>query len=150
MSRRAIHWSIGGLLVVAAVGFAVWLSVNPPSSEGYPPPGPITARGAYELTRAHAQDDELVILDVRTPAEFDAGHLSANGAQILNVDVTRADFADRVDRLDRDDRYLVYCRTGNRSETAVSKMRAMGFERIYHMDRGIVAWQAAGLPIVRQ
>jgi len=147
MSRRAIHWGIGMCLVVVAVGIGVWLWVNPPSSESYPPSGPITAEEAHQLIQSHAGDDGFVILDVRTPAEFNAGHLSANGARVLNIDVSSPGFTERLGQLDREDRYLVYCRTGNRSQAAVERMEDMGFGWIYHMDRGVVAWQAAGLPL---
>lgn len=150
MSRRAIHWTIGGLLVIVAVGIGIWLSVNPPSAEAYPPPGAVDVGTAQTLIRDHAADDDFVILDVRTPQEFGAGHVAPNGARILNLDISTGNFLVRLEQLDRSDKYLVYCRTGNRSAVAVERMEQLDFEWIYHMDRGIVAWQAAGLPIVAE
>jgi phage shock protein E len=64
-----------------------------------------------------------VLLDVRTPAEHAAGHV----AGALLIDVTAPDFADRVAELDRDARYLVYCRSGNRSKDAIAIMAGLGF-----------------------
>ena len=86
----------------------------------------------------------LVVLDVRTPAEFAEGHLP----DAVNIDVQAPDFRDQVGQLDRGAPVLLYCRSGNRSATARQVMAEMGFERIADVDGGIVAWQEAGLPVV--
>jgi phage shock protein E len=64
-----------------------------------------------------------VLIDVRTPAEHAEGHLAGS----LNIDVNDPGFVDAVDALPRDDRYLVYCRSGNRSAQAIGIMAEMGF-----------------------
>jgi len=86
----------------------------------------------------------VVVLDVRTPEEFAQGHLE--GA--LNIDVSAPDFADRVGELDRAATYAVYCRSGNRSATALAEMAALGFTDAHHLAGGIGAWQRAGHPVV--
>jgi rhodanese-related sulfurtransferase len=88
--------------------------------------------------------DRLVILDVRTPDEFAEGHLE--GATM--IDFYLDDFADRLADLDRDVPYLVYCRSGNRSEQAVGIMRDLGFDDVADVDGGITSWVDAGLPTV--
>ncbi len=85
-----------------------------------------------------------VVLDVRTPQEYAAGHLE--GARLL--DISAADFATRLGALDRKAPYAVYCRSGNRSATALATMRQLGFTTAYHLGEGISAWTAAGLPVV--
>lgn len=85
-----------------------------------------------------------VVLDVRTPAEFAAGHLP--GA--VNLDIESADFSAGVGRLAKDVPYAVYCRSGNRSGRAVATMASAGFKDVYHLAGGIGAWQAAGGEIV--
>lgn len=85
-----------------------------------------------------------VLLDVRTPAEFAAGHLQ--GA--VNVDVESADFADRVAELDKGAAYAVYCRSGNRSQTAMATMSAAGFTDLADLAGGITAWVEAGGAVV--
>lgn len=139
-----------GLIVVVAAAVGVWLAVNSSSPGEYPAPGPVTVQEAHELIRDHADDPDFVVLDVRTASEFRAGHLATGEARILNVDIDSASFRGRIDQLDRTDKYLVYCRTGNRSEVAVEYMQDAGFDGIYHMDRGIVPWEAAGLPLVAE
>jgi len=83
-----------------------------------------------------------VVLDVRTAAEFGEGHLP--GA--INIDVNAADFSTKVGALDKAVPYAVYCRSGNRSATALRIMDGLGFTQAYHLGGGIGAWTAAGGP----
>ncbi|MGD2200599.1 MAG: rhodanese-like domain-containing protein [Candidatus Bathyarchaeota archaeon] len=84
----------------------------------------------------------LVILDVRTGSEFQDGHIE--GA--INIPVGELD--QRLSEISPNDEYLVYCRTGNRSTTAVEIMKEKGYLMIYHMDGGITAWTQAGLSTI--
>lgn len=94
--------------------------------------------GSIEITR------ETVVLDVRTAAEFAEGHL--DGA--LNIDVQGGTFDTEVAELDRDATYVVYCRTGNRAGTAISRMSDLGFESLINAGSLSGASTATGLPIV--
>jgi rhodanese-related sulfurtransferase len=94
---------------------------------------------------AMVEQGEAVILDVRTPAEFAAGHLP--GA--INIDVESADFADRVAGLDETAETLVYCRTGNRSGVATDEMAELGFTDMADLQGGIEAWATEGEQVVR-
>lgn len=85
------------------------------------------------------------IIDVRTPEEFADGHL----AGAVNIPVQASDFADRIRRLDPAGTYAVYCRSGNRSQPAVSEMRDAGITRIYELSSGTKGWTAAGQPLVK-
>ena len=85
---------------------------------------------------------DMVILDVRTPSEFDDGHIE--GAINIPVDY----LAGRLDELSKDDELLVYCRTGNRSARAVGILEDAGFTKIFHMDEGITGWMDADYPVV--
>lgn len=93
---------------------------------------------------ALVEQDGVVILDVRTPDEFDSGHL--DGA--LNLDVSSPQFADQLTELDPGSRYAVYCRSGNRSAQAVKLMQQAGLEQVAHLDGGIGAWSAGGGEVV--
>lgn len=84
------------------------------------------------------------IIDVRTPEEFAQGHLP--GA--VNIDVSSADFGVRVAALDPSAPYAVYCRSGNRSASALAEMAAVGMTGAYHLGGGIVAWQGASGEVV--
>lgn len=91
---------------------------------------------ASEFAEALKQKD-TVILDVRTPAEFNGGHIP--GAK--NLDLMGPAFAQEVARLDKDKTYLVYCRSGNRSGAACGLMAKQGFEKLNNLRGGIAAWQ---------
>lgn len=65
-----------------------------------------------------------VLIDVRTPEEFDTGHLV--GA--LNLPVELPAFPDQVAELDPDAEYLVYCRSGRRADLAVAYMTELGLD----------------------
>jgi phage shock protein E len=69
-----------------------------------------------------ARDLDVVLIDVRTPEEFQAGHIAE--AQLL--DIQSPDFAAGVDDLDPEQTYLVYCRSGNRSAVATQQMEDAG------------------------
>ena len=108
----------------------------------------VSARPAYGLV-SPAQAAELAtggvtVIDVRTPEEYAEGHI--DGA--LLIDLSSDTFSDEIAELDRDEEYLVYCRSDNRSGQAVAIMRDLGFERLWDLDGGTVAYAAAGLPLV--
>ncbi len=79
--------------------------------------------------------DEMVILDVRTQAEFDAGHIA--GA-ILKPNETISDQRPHL-LSDLDAEILVYCRSGNRSEQAANKLIDIGYTNVYDFG-GIINW----------
>ena len=88
--------------------------------------------------------DDLVILDVRTPEEFAEGHI--DGA--IMIDFHEADFSARLAELDPDVPYLIYCRSGNRSGQTRAILDDLGFRDVADVDGGVLAWTAAGLPLV--
>ncbi len=94
--------------------------------------------------RSLIQDGGVTLLDVRTPEEFAAGHIA--GAE--NIDFYASDFADRLGGLDHGGRYVVYCKSGNRSGQATVMMAQGGFASVTDVDGGFDAWETAGLPTV--
>lgn len=91
-----------------------------------------------------AAPDDLVVLDVRTPEEFQEGHL----ADATMIDFYRDDFRAQLENLDKDGSYLLYCRSGNRSGQTRALMEELGFTDVADVDGGILAWVEAGLPVV--
>lgn len=85
---------------------------------------------------------DLVILDVRTVSEYDDEHIE--GAVLIPVQ----ELVDRLDELSTSDELIVYCRSGNRSSTAVQILKDNDFVKIYHMYEGIIGWIDAGYPTV--
>ena len=104
----------------------------------------LSPKEAYAFLQSHKNDPNLVILDVRTPQEFQAGHI----AGATNLDYYARDFPQKLSQLDKNKTYFVYCRTGHRSGNTVAMMRRMGFRNIYELQGGILNWVQAGLPVV--
>lgn len=87
----------------------------------------------------------IVILDVRTPREFSAGHLE--GA--MNLSVESPDFEAQLSVLEKNLAYVAYCRSGYRSGVAIEAMKAAGFTGQLTNAGGILeASEALNLPIV--
>lgn len=97
-----------------------------------------TGTSYQNLSPAKAKDlinnEEVVVLDVRTDDEFKAGHIP--NAILIPVQ----QLADRVDELDKEQAYLVVCRSGNRSVTASEMLLKDGFKNIYNLDVGMNGW----------
>jgi rhodanese-related sulfurtransferase len=89
------------------------------------------------------QQTNAVVLDVRTPKEFAAGHIP--GA--VNIDWNGADFASKAAALDKSKTYLVHCAVGGRSAKASDKMTAIQFTNVYNLEGGMKAWEKAGKPV---
>lgn len=90
-------------------------------------------------------DRSLVVLDVRTPEEFAAGHLP--GA----INIPHTELASRVAELEgsRDSDIVVYCRTGARSATALGVLEKSGFKRLFHLQGDYTRWSEEKRPVVK-
>ena len=87
---------------------------------------------------------DAIVLDVRTPQEFAAGHLE--GAELL--DFNSGDFAAEIPDLEPGDEYFVYCRSGNRSGQAVALLEDAGFDNVTDLGALDSAASATGISIV--
>jgi SulP family sulfate permease len=88
-----------------------------------------------------AEDAGALLIDVREPDEFARGHIP--GAELIPLRTV----LDRGPELPRDRRLLLACRSGRRTQRAMHMLRTMGFEDIYGLRGGILAWRAEGLPV---
>jgi rhodanese-related sulfurtransferase len=95
---------------------------------------------AHNLIGVDKDNPDFKILDVRTQAEYQSGHL----ANAFNIDIYSQDFESQLGQLDRNQQYLVYCRTGARSAQASQTMFKLGFSHIFNMLQGINEWIASG------
>ena len=88
--------------------------------------------------------EETIILDVRTPEEYAAGHLE--GATLL--DFNGGEVAAAIPNLDPEAEYVVYCRSGNRSSQATAMMEQAGFTNVVNLGSLEQASSATGVPVV--
>lgn len=93
---------------------------------------------SYQSRKAGA-----VLIDVRTPQEFAAGHL----AGAININISDPNFDSKIAQLDHSKACYVYCRSGGRS-AAASRRLVAAYKEVIDMRGGIIAWQGAGLTLV--
>ena len=91
-------------------------------------------------------DSNVVVLDVRTVAEFTEGHI--DGA--ILIDQGQSDFVEKAKAtLPIDKKIAVYCRSGRRSANAAGKLADIGYKCV-NLKGGIIAWKDAGKPVVTE
>lgn len=95
-----------------------------------------------EFDRLRAKTNH-VVLDVRTPEEFNAGHVP----HAVNLNFQSPDFAKNIAGLDKGKTYLVHCARGRRSAAAVEQLGKAGITNVLDFTGGFDAWQKAGKPI---
>jgi phage shock protein E len=135
------------LMTLLAMAGCTSTTTAPPAityTTATPPPWNISVEDANTLITDNRGNPDFVILDVRIPEEYAAGHIE----NAVNIDYEAADFRDRVNKLDKGRTYLVYCRTGARSAAASDIMVSLGFTDVNNMTGGITDWQATSYPVV--
>ncbi|MEI6587482.1 MAG: rhodanese-like domain-containing protein [Candidatus Moraniibacteriota bacterium] len=95
----------------------------------------ISAVEAKEIIKQKSHDGDFCILDVRTEKEFLGGAIP--GA--INLDFYASDFSQELNKLDKNKTYLIYCRSGSRSKSALAIMKQLVFEFVYELDGGIIS-----------
>ncbi len=90
-------------------------------------------------------NEKTVLLDVREMSEIKDGVLNES------VHIPFSDLNKRLSELDKykDDAVLVYCRSGSRSGSVCRTLSGRGFDKVYNLSGGILAWKDAHLPIQR-
>ena len=148
-------WSRGiasAALGLAAIAGVSACSTSAPATSASSPTTAPAASASSPATGQHMAASNFstavkapgtIVLDVRTPAEYASGHLPS----ARNIDIEGAEFANQIAALDKNATYAVYCRSGNRSGTALEQMTAAGFTHVYDLAGGIGAWQNLGGPM---
>lgn len=86
------------------------------------------------------KDESVKMMDVRSESEVGSGYI---GGTEYFFNVQDADFEENIATLDKDLTYIVYCRSGMRSTTALKYMEAQGFTNLYELKGGILNWSDA-------
>jgi rhodanese-related sulfurtransferase len=80
------------------------------------------------------ENNEVVVLDVRTPEEFQGGHIP--NAILIPLQ----ELENRLNELEKGESYLIVCRSGNRSTQASEVLSANGFTKVFNMTGGMNNW----------
>jgi len=91
-------------------------------------------------------EPNLQLVDVRTPEEFQSGHLE----NALLIDFYAPNFQDRLTTLNRDQPIAVYCAVGQRSEQVYHLLQEKGFKEVYHLKGGLQDWKLENKPVIRE
>jgi rhodanese-related sulfurtransferase len=102
----------------------------------------LTPAGAVQMMN----QDEVVVLDVREASETAGGKI----ARALQIPFSA--LKTRIGELDKHKSkpVLVYCKTGARAGSACRELQKAGFDKVYSLNGGLLAWQEAHLPISKK
>lgn len=98
--------------------------------------------GCSQIKEKHITEvsqDELenvILVDVRTPEEFNAGHLDNS----LNIDWLGDSFTEEFGKINKDNTIYLYCRSGRRSADAAKYLDSLGYNSVYNLTGGYNAW----------
>lgn len=106
--------------------------------------GTMKTLNVQELNQWLAENKDAVLLDVRTKEEYDHNGRIAN-TQFIPLD----QLGNRLDELNPDDTIVCICRSGNRSGFACNTLQRAGFDNVYNLTGGMIAWQRAGYEMER-
>jgi len=97
---------------------------------------------ANKFSEIISNDKSVIIIDVRTPDEFNKGHLKNS----LNVNWFDENFDENLNIFSKDLPVMVYCLSGGRSSKANERIKSLGFKNVYELDGGILEWRKNKLP----
>jgi rhodanese-related sulfurtransferase len=122
-------------IVVISGGALLWMSLAPRGR----------LASLLQATQMINRGRSTAVVDVRSPAEFAAGHLR----DAKNIPL--ADLANRIGELDKAKvkTVILVCQNGTRTDKAARLLKTAGFEDIYGLEGGMTAWTAAGLPVTK-
>ncbi len=127
------------IAIFLAAGLFFYFNLTPPLPDGY------VDLSAVELQAKLENNKNVIILDVRSPAEFKTGRI----AKAQNKDYHSGCFDSCLNAYPRQSQLVVYCATGDRSASTLKKLNDMGFTKVWHLPGGMEEWQSANLPIER-
>jgi len=106
--------------------------------------GAATSVGPADATRM-INHDNAIMLDIREDKEH------AEGKIINSQHIPLSQLDSSLKRLEKYKQrpIIAYCRSGNRSNSAAAKLRKQGFEKVYNLRGGVIAWQRENLPLVK-
>ncbi|MDD3145461.1 MAG: rhodanese-like domain-containing protein [Candidatus Gracilibacteria bacterium] len=92
------------------------------------------------------QKEDSILIDLRTIGELEETGIIPGAKQI---DFYSSDFKSYLNSLDKSNKYLIYCRSGNRSSQTLSLMEELGFKKVLELEGGINNWISSGETITK-
>jgi len=141
MSERA---GVSIVLVLVVAGLLAWSGATAAAEAGaVVKTRDVSQKELLTLFRNGAAPEGVVLLDVRTVAEFEQGHI--RGAVLI----PHNQIGDRLAELEahREDEIILYCRSGRRVGIAAEVLTEAGFEKLAHLEGDMNGWLAKDLPV---
>lgn len=90
--------------------------------------------------------DDAVVIDVREVNEYSDGHI------INSVHIPLSNLKNRMSELEKHKakKVIVACRSGHRSSHACANLKKAGFEQVFNLSGGVMAWESANLPLIKK
>ncbi|TWO34321.1 rhodanese-like domain-containing protein [Seonamhaeicola sediminis] len=126
------HFLIIGFLV-----FAAFLACNNTSQS--------KALISAEEMKTMIEKETPLLIDVRTPKEFEEGHIK----NAKNIDFYSETFKEEMAKLDPNETLLLYCRSGGRSGKTAKILQEIGFKKVYDLEGGIIEWKKKGFKLIK-
>ena len=127
------------ILIIMTV-FACQQEAEPAADTAIDPAG-LPANISVETTAAVQNHEDVILIDVREQWEYDEAHIP--GVTLIPM----SELESRVSEFPTDKEVILTCRSGNRSGQVLSYLEELGYDNVHNMEGGILAWQAAGLPV---
>lgn len=95
--------------------------------------------------KKQVEGKKVQLVDIRTPQEYNQGHME--GA--LNYNYYKPSFMQQMSSLDKSKPVYIYCRSGNRTDSAAKKLKRAGFTKVYDLNGGVNNWMRSGFKLMR-
>jgi len=92
-----------------------------------------------EWKNTYENNKNLIIIDVRTPEEYNKGHIE----NAINIDYYNPNFQTELKKLDKTKEYLIHCKSGSRSGKTLNIMKNLNFKNVLNLKGGINGWITA-------
>jgi phage shock protein E len=134
-------WAALILTVLTVIGCNTPTTTSTQSDTAAIHPATLPASVDVQTVASLKGQEDVLVLDVREVNEYEAGHIP--GVTLIPM----GEVANRLNEIPKDQTVIVTCRSGNRSGQVADYLRQNGYTNIHNMEGGIVAWEAAGLPV---
>lgn len=128
------------VILIASISINAWADVKSKQEISSAAKAKAPHISSQQLAGYLSGNEDLVLLDIRTESEYEAGHIQ--GAQWFPRGKLEYYIQDLIK--DPDSRIVLYCRTGGRSALATLTLKDMGYENVVDLDGGFKEWVAAG------
>lgn len=94
-----------------------------------------------ELAQLKEKNETIRVIDIRQPAELNSGIIP--GAEALPMHIIPL----RMNELKRDEKLIMVCRSGARSAQACMYLQQQGYDNVFNLRGGMIAWAGSGLEL---